>query len=77
MMLASHPDLALLDEPTSGLDKDGKLWLNHCLRDLNKQGTTLLIVTHEEEVFKDADWSIHFKDNHDYEIWDGENDVIL
>lgn len=57
MMLASSPDFVVLDEPTTGLDRAGTRDLTVMLRALHEAGTTLFIVTHEENLFPDADWS--------------------
>lgn len=45
--LVSDPDLLILDEPTVGIDsRNVKLFLN-VLTALNKQGVTLLLITHD------------------------------
>lgn len=45
--LAKNPDIILLDEPTSALDPELTGEVIDTLRNLAKQGTTMLIVTHE------------------------------
>ena len=45
--LARNPDIILLDEPTSALDPELIGEVIDTLRDLVKEGTTMLIVTHE------------------------------
>jgi ABC-type polar amino acid transport system ATPase subunit len=45
--LAKNPDIILLDEPTSALDPELTGEVIDTLRSLAKQGTTMLIVTHE------------------------------
>ena len=45
--LARNPDIMLLDEPTSALDPELTGEVIDTLRDLAKEGTTMLIVSHE------------------------------
>ena len=45
--LAKNPDIILLDEPTSALDPELTGEVIDTLRDLAKEGITMLIVTHE------------------------------
>ena len=45
--LAMEPDIILFDEPTSALDPTMVGEVQAVIRDLAKQGTTMLIVTHE------------------------------
>jgi polar amino acid transport system ATP-binding protein len=45
--LARNPDIILLDEPTSALDPELIGEVIDTLRDLAKEGTTMLIVSHE------------------------------
>lgn len=48
--LAIRPLLFLADEPTGNLDREtGRIILNH-FEELHQQGSTLIIVTHDEEV---------------------------
>lgn len=43
-------DLILADEPTGSLDEDNKLMIMSLLKELNEQGKTIIIVTHDPEV---------------------------
>jgi zinc/manganese transport system ATP-binding protein/zinc transport system ATP-binding protein len=45
--LISNPLLLLLDEPTSGVDLKTRDEVLHLLADLNAQGTTIVLTTHE------------------------------
>lgn len=49
-ILASNPDVLVLDEPTVGLDPFARKELIDLLKDINKQGKTVIIVTHDMEV---------------------------
>lgn len=60
--LMNDPEIILADEPTGNLDsKSGEEILN-ILKDLNKQGKTLLIITHDENIAKHCQRIIHIKD---------------
>lgn len=47
--MASKPAILLLDEPLSSVDTTGKDELKGLLRDLNRQGQTIIHVTHDFE----------------------------
>ena len=46
-ILAMNPDVLVLDEPTAGLDPLGAKEMLDLFIELNKQGKTIIIVTHE------------------------------
>lgn len=46
MALLHEPQLLFLDEPTSGLDVQSTQMILSMLRDLNRQGTTIFLTTH-------------------------------
>ncbi len=49
MALMSEPRLLFLDEPTSGLDVTSVRLIRNVITDLNTQGTTVLLTTHNIE----------------------------
>jgi ABC-2 type transport system ATP-binding protein len=49
MALIHEPELLFLDEPTSGLDVQSTQMILALLHDLNKQGTTIFLTTHNME----------------------------
>ncbi len=60
--LANEPDVILADEPTGNLDsKTGKAVLK-ILKDLNKEGKTIIMVTHDLEMAKQAEKIVRLKD---------------
>lgn len=59
--LANNPELILADEPTSDLDKEIGADIINILLDINKKGTTLVMVTHDLELAKLADRTIYVK----------------
>lgn len=48
-MLLSEPKILLMDEPTKGLDAYSKRTLRNILKELKKDGMTILMVTHDIE----------------------------
>lgn len=49
-ILALQPDILVLDEPTVGLDPKAKKDLLELLHQLNKNGHTIIVVTHDMDV---------------------------
>lgn len=45
--LASSPDLFIADEPTGNLDEDNANQILEILKTINKQGTTVMVITHD------------------------------
>ncbi|NLZ49420.1 MAG: ABC transporter ATP-binding protein [Clostridiales bacterium] len=48
-VLVTKPKILMLDEPTRGLDYEAKVKLGKLLKELNKEGTTIIMVTHDME----------------------------
>jgi len=48
--LANDPPLLLADEPTGNLDSATSASVFQLLADLNKQGRTIIVVTHERDI---------------------------
>ncbi len=60
--LAVKPSIILADEPTGNLDSARGEEIMRLLKDLNKQGITLIIITHDNSIAKQADRIINIKD---------------
>ncbi len=53
--LVNDPELILADEPTSNIDLDSAGRVAAVFKELNLKGKTLLVSSHHDEVFQDAD----------------------
>ncbi|KZN58803.1 ABC transporter ATP-binding protein [Pseudoalteromonas luteoviolacea] len=62
--LAGSPSLLLADEPTGNLDSKMADGIMSLLKDINKQGTSILMVTHDMEQAKQASRIIEIRDGH-------------
>ena len=60
--LITNPSLILADEPTGNLDSTNGLEVMELLSELNRQGTTVVIVTHSQRDAKYAHRVIHLLD---------------
>ncbi|HSX30315.1 MAG TPA: ABC transporter ATP-binding protein [Candidatus Saccharimonadales bacterium] len=60
--LAVKPSIILADEPTGNLDSARGDEIMKLLKDLNKQGITLIIITHDTSIAKQAGRIINIKD---------------
>jgi putative ABC transport system ATP-binding protein len=60
--LANNPPIILADEPTGNLDTNASEEIMKIFKNLNREGTSIIVVTHEPEVAKYADRIIVFKD---------------
>ena len=62
--LVTHPTLLLADEPTGNLDSRTTLEVMALFQELNDQGITILLVTHEPEVAQYAKRIVEVRDGH-------------
>ncbi len=60
--LINKPDILLADEPTGNLDSTISVQIMNLLTELNKNGQTIVMVTHEDEIAAKANRTIHFLD---------------
>jgi putative ABC transport system ATP-binding protein len=60
--LVNNPVLILADEPTGALDSRTSLEVMALLQKLNRDGMTVVIVTHEHDIAAFAQRNIHFRD---------------
>jgi len=60
--LANDPAVLLADEPTGNLDSSTGVQIMELLADLNRQGKTIVMVTHEENIASYASRRLHMLD---------------
>lgn len=60
--IVNRPDLLLADEPTGALDSVTTKEIMNVFRSLNKQGKTIVIVTHDKEVAEQCDRIVEISD---------------
>jgi len=72
--LAGEPRFLLADEPTGNLDSQMADSVMELLTEINEQGTTIIMVTHEPSLAARAHREIHVRDG---QVFDGEPDLQL
>ena len=60
--VAHKPQVLFADEPTANLDNQSSEVIMKIFKDLNRQGQTIIMVTHEEQYAKLADRIVHIDD---------------
>jgi len=60
--LVNEPSIILADEPTGNLDSKTSVDIMSLFDEIHKQGNTVIVVTHEEDIAKHARRIIRLKD---------------
>ena len=66
--LVTRPALILADEPTGNLDSKTSQEIMEIFHDLHAQGNTIILITHDNEVAKQASRAIHILDGRITEV---------
>ena len=66
--LAKRPDIIIADEPTAALDYATSIEVLSVMEEVVKNGTTIIMVTHNEEITKMADRVIKIRNGMPYKI---------
>jgi putative ABC transport system ATP-binding protein len=60
--LVNHPSLILADEPTGNLDSKTSIEIMALFDEIHKNGNTIVLVTHEEDIAQHAHRIIRLND---------------
>jgi len=66
--LVKKPKIIMADEPTAALDYETSIEVLSALEEVYKKGTTLVMVTHNEEITKMADRVVRMRNGKVYEV---------
>jgi putative ABC transport system ATP-binding protein len=60
--LVTEPAILLADEPTGNLDSDSSVEIMRLLQELNEEGRTIVLITHESDIAAFASRVVRLKD---------------
>jgi len=60
--LVTQPKVVLADEPTGALDSTTSNSVMEMLKEINREGMTVFVITHEEEIAEETDRIVRLKD---------------
>ena len=66
--IVTNPKLILADEPTGALDSKTSREIIDIFHELHRQGNTIVLITHDNDVAKQAERSIHILDGKTSEV---------
>ena len=74
--IAQAPPIILADEPTGNLDSNSSKEIMGILKELNRDGRTVILITHDSEIAMEAKRIVHIKDGKiDYdEVKEAQNE---
>ena len=62
--IVNNPSIILADEPTGNLDSQTSMEIMEIFKDLNRQGKTIIMITHEQDIAGYAQRVVTFKDGY-------------
>lgn len=60
--IVNNPDFILADEPTGSLDTETSIDIMNVFKHLNKEGITIVLVTHDQQILSYCNRILHMKD---------------
>ena len=66
--IVTNPKLILADEPTGALDSKTSKEIIDIFHDLHSQGNTIVLITHDNNIAKQAERAIHILDGQTSEV---------
>jgi putative ABC transport system ATP-binding protein len=75
--LVNKPAIILADEPTGNLDSKTSVEIMGLLEDIHKQGNTIVLVTHEEDIAQHAHRIVRLKDGEVERDYKNENITMV
>ena len=60
--LVTNPKVVLADEPTGALDTTTSASVMELLKEINKEGMTVFVITHEEDIAAQTDRIVRLRD---------------
>ncbi len=69
--LANKPEIILADEPTGALDSKTGTEIKKLLKDLNKEGQTIILITHDNSMAEEVERIVRISDGKLYEKENG------
>ena len=60
--LVTNPKVVLADEPTGALDSSTSDSVMQLLKDINREGMTVFVITHEEDIAEQTDRIVRLRD---------------
>lgn len=68
--MVTHPTILLADEPTGALDQNTGIQIMELFKELNSEGNTIIMITHDEKISKNANRVVKILDGELSEVTD-------
>ncbi|MGL4947981.1 MAG: ABC transporter ATP-binding protein [Mycoplasma sp.] len=75
--ILKNPPIILADEPTGALDSETSDVVINMLFDMHLKGTTIIMITHNEDLIKYANKVIYLSDGKINSIYDNDNSLVI
>ncbi len=66
--IVTRPSLILADEPTGNLDSKTSVEIMQLFHELHEQGNTIVLITHNDDIARQASRVVHILDGHLSEV---------